>query len=289
MFRRSFFKSHPEHLVAHLYEHIVYIHLDTLWREKELFTPFDYDIYATTTDGRIELTIESYTDQLTSAIISESIEQLEITFTDEITDIAVRQLEAEYGKELVIVSRNGMVRELCDMQSAQWEAKETRPNSIRQTVLKIGAEIKTETLVVIAVHQHVDNHLRPLYRQIAGVVLNNFLSDLADTYGGFVDSATYQVNDTHELEGVIRFRKGTRFEDLDEFMTSTLRELGDMGAWERLTGILQRVEAVPLPPSNARTFEDTGILMNAEKWRALATPENIKQVIRLFEYRFERY
>lgn len=271
-------KNTNSHHVSHLYEHIYFIHLDTKLRELGYFSPLDYTIEATTTSGQVKITVEDYTDGL---INLQQISDFDIDFSIEITNIAIGQLESEYKQELIIDQPDLLLAELQKIDNAGWENSPKRLKDkieINDEALKTGEDISISELLITLTYPDVEKDLLPLYRQVAGQTLNTVISDIADTFSGFVSSEAYQTNDKHQLEGVVRFASSIKI-NADKIIKETVAEIKSAGGYDRLLAILSDIEAAYSAPSPENTFRDLGIKMTAKKWKEIATQENLATVI----------
>jgi len=285
-------QTETQHL-AHLYEHIFYIHIDTMLRSEGWFAPVDYSLDAYTDAGVISIVLDLYDGDLVDTfheIIRKTVD-IDIDFDMEITSIAIRQLEAEYNKLLVIKSEEKLEQSLRKIHKIEWlvNAKNIKSGQAEfhdDKTISLGDDLDVKTIAITFPLGHIDQTVRPLCRQIAGLIANTLISDLADTYGGFVVSEAYQVNDNHELEAVLKLAKSTKLTtgDIDTLYREVVQELSEGGGFGRLIKALRHIDTIPMPPSNERTYEDTGVMMDNHAWGEIATDDNLRKILAELKY-----
>lgn len=280
----TLYKDISSHDVAHLYEHIYFIHLDTKLREAGYFWSIDYSIEdATTTSGLVKIYIENYTNGL---INLREVIKLEIDFLMEITEIAIGQLASEYIKDVYASQPDQLIKDLQKIHATKWTIGPKLPKDkikVNNNILTVGEEIGSTELLITFIYPDISKELLPLYRQVAGLTLNIVICDIADTYAGFIPSEAFQTNDMHQLEGVIRFANYKKI-DVDAIIKATIAEIKTAGGYDRLLAILTNIDATYNAPSPENTFRDLGIKMNAKKWKQIATQENLEIVLRSLSY-----
>lgn len=280
----TLYKNVSSHHVAHLYEHIYFIHLDTKLRESGYFWSIDYSIEdATTTSGLVKIYIEDYTNGL---INLREVIKLDIDFLMEITEIAIGQIESEYENIFNISQPDQLIKALQKIHAVEWTIGPKKPKDkikVNNNILTVGEEIGSTELLITFIYPDISKELLPLYRQVAGLTLNIAISDIADTYAGFIPSDAFQTNDMHQLEGVIRFANYKKI-DVDAVIKATIDEIKSAGGYDRLLAILSDIETAYSAPSPENTFRDLGIKMTAKKWKQIATQENLEIVLRSLIY-----
>lgn len=181
--------GHDRH-VAHIYEHIYCIHLTSYLESKGLYQFIDYSLDARTYhDGNIFLYFV-FNDNKTEIIekLLNKIKHLIIDFDHEITDIAIKQVEAEYGYIFDKFSADELVMALARLHDSSWmdsrkvglivpNLKKSKP------LLKKGKKTPQNVLNIALSAQKLSSDLMPLFRLFGGVYLNNLLNNIADTYG----------------------------------------------------------------------------------------------------------
>lgn len=257
------------------------MHLDTLLRDKGFFEVVDYTLDAFTEDGKVVFVIDLYRDVDIAATIVEASD--EFLAVPEFLDIGLAQLEAESEKSVVFGRILDVKNHLLQLNRIEWNA--TTVYQVEDDTLKIGGKIDVKKLLSIFDYEGIKLQLRPLYRQVAGITLIIGLSDIADTYGGFVSSEAYETDRFNNLIGTVRLREKIDQSKLNTMMKDTINELREMGGYSRLTEMLRDSEKIKNPPSTERTFRDTGIQMTKDTWRDLASPENLETLLK--EVHFE--
>jgi len=270
----KFTKQSSNHILSHLYEHLFFIHLDTTLREKDLYPIIDYSIDAYTTDGRVVFDIETYRD----IDIEECIAQANHEFLTikELTDIAIAQLEAEYTCSMAIKDTQILEENLTKLNETPWNTDSTV--QIPNEIISKGGEVPLYILTLTAAFNNLPAKIRPLHRLIAGVTIDVAVSDIADTFGGFVRSKTFTTSAQKDLIGEVQLKESVPRAELTMLIDETKHELQSSGAYARLVADLSDTKTMMHAPSQKRTFEDTGITMDDNKWKELATNENLKSI-----------
>lgn len=266
-----FSKVASDHQLGHLYEHIFYIWLDSVLRERGYFPTLDYSLDAYTQDGVIVFNLEIYNETI-GREIEGLIKNLGIDLNSEITDIAIKQLEAEYKRSLVYLGCKPINAHLSHLDNEEWvfDDNTIEAEFLPVQVFKLGDKITGKELLIKFTYGNVTKSLMPLSRQVLGLTLNVVASDVADTYGGFVLSEAYAVNKNKELTATIQFADDNNI-DVGYYVDAGVKELIQCQGYDRLLSTLRNIEQVALPPSSDRTFNDTGVKMDAEKRCNIAT------------------
>lgn len=108
--------------VTHIYEHIFCIHLTSYLESKGLYQFIDYSLDARTYhDGNIFLYFV-FNDNKYEVVdkLLDKIKHLHIDFEHEITDIAIKQVEAEYGYIFDKFSADDLVMALARLHDSSW-------------------------------------------------------------------------------------------------------------------------------------------------------------------------
>lgn len=274
-------KKVTDHLFAHLYEHVFFIHVDSALRNKELVAPIDYSLDASTSDGEITITLDLF-DTNTMSVDRSYIESMEIDTEMEITEIALNQIQAEYEHEIAVASVKKLMESLTTIHHAPWNTHDVI--DIDSDILILQKRIPTKNIRISLPLMNIDATLRPLLRQIAGVIINTLISDIADTYGGFVTTEAYRVSTDRELEAECRLLQNCSVEvsDIQKMSDETIIELTESKAFDRLLEILNHVDLSELPPDAEKTLQDTGVLIDTEGWREIASQQNLQTVLEYF-------
>lgn len=269
-------KRCDNHLLAHLYEHMFFIYLDTAFRDRELFPIVDYSIDAYTENGQIVFNVESYHEAVNTKL---AISQANTDFLSvpEITEIAITQLESEYTKKLLHNGMKTLEHELERLNQHGWNSDKVYTSETQP--LRLGSNIQTYDLEITFRYGNLDVFLKPLYRQVAGLTLNTLISDIADTHGGFVTTEAYSTKSDRSLLGIIRIKDRLPYNDIQKMFVETVDELKSQNGYRRLLDLLQNVSVLENPPSNERTYKDTGVMMDEEKWRQVAKPDSLESVL----------
>lgn len=270
----KFTKQSSNHILSHLYEHLFFIHLDTTLREKDLYPIIDYSIDAYTTDGRVVFDIETYRDIDIEECIAQA--NREFLTIKELTDIAIAQLEAEYACSIAIKDMQALEEDLTKLNETPWNTDSTV--QIPNDIISKAGEVPLYILTLTAAFNNLPAKIRPLHRLIAGVTVDVAVSDIADTFGGFVRSKTFTTNAQKDLIGEVQLKESVPRAELTMLIGETKHELQSSGAYERLVADLSDTKTMMHAPSQKRTFEDTGITMDDNKWKELATNENLKSI-----------
>lgn len=282
--------------LGHLYEHIFYAHLDTRLREKGFYQPLDYDIYAATYEGgmiHIELII--YADELSSFSI-EDVEELAVSFSEAHIATAIDQIIAEKELPVGYESFDILCTLLNNLHAEPWRDLDefgfVDTKSLRQSYkgfyISEGQPVKSRKLIAYLTidKEFIKNNrqLSPLFRQVAGLIMQNFSLDLADSQGYFVASSAYLMTESTKIKS--EFRVGNILVNTEEdiqYCVDIVKELYDNNAFTRLVNVLQRVSYKQewwKAPNMEATYEDTAIFIGSEGWKEIATLENIDLLLK---------
>lgn len=279
--KRSLQKKTDSHILAHLYEHIYYIYVDSLLREQGLYPIIDYDMEAFTEDGTIQIEVEAYSgidiDQHFLHADKHCLDNLDII------DVAIAQLAAEHQHSIAITDHESLMVQLQIINTAAWNDEITI--ELDDSSIAYDTEIDTQTVTLTFDYEGVDQHLRPLYRLIAGTLMNTAASDIADTYGGFVNSETFQTDNDRNLAAHVIVPEQIETEEIEALISETKKEMIEHEAFERLVSQLRSIETMAYSPSVEATKADTGITMDADKWRHLVTDENLSKAVAKLHWR----
>jgi len=223
-----FSKKISSHNIAHLYEHIYFIYLDGYLRELGLFPILDYVLNASTTDGEVKFSLELFN----SDIKVDNPRLLEIDFSHEITELALYQIESEYKKKYNVSSVEKLKRVLQSINDASWD---NGSEIVVDDVLEFDESLDVEILKIETDLGKIEANLRPIYRRLSGIIIDMLISDLADTFGGFVESDTYQVSGDM-LQGVVGFsNRVPKDQDIQKNINEVINEFKNNGAVDRLS------------------------------------------------------
>lgn len=120
----------------------------------------------------------------------------------------------------------------------------------------------------------------PLFRLFGGVYLNNLLNNIADTYGGFVNSPMFNM-EKGNLIGELLFTDSVLISQsiVQQMYDEVLQDINKNHGDERLLWIFQSLDLYDREVTVTNTYEDTGIIVGFEGWKELATHKNMDIVI----------
>lgn len=266
-----------DHLLAHLYEHIYFIYLDTAIRELGLFPIIDYSLNAFTVDGRITFEIETYRDidmkQIFEHILGEFLAN------DIYVGIAIKQLESEYEKAIHVDDSEALTAALRSLNDIAWNSAQI--HTADTNVLSVGDNITTKEISILCTYPAMPSKLKPLYRLFSGIVLNILVSDIADTYGSFVTNSSFETDKANNLVATVRSVEPVDRLEILNLYSETIHDIDTNQGFLRLITDLKNVQDMTNPPSSERAFKDTGILMYDQLWRDVATVDNMNALIEL--------
>ena len=270
-------KQCSNHQIAHLYEHIYFIELDTVLRMHGLFPVIDYNIDAYTDEGVITFDITAYTVIDLGEIISQATDnflQNNIFF-----DIGIRQLENEHACRYIVKDDTNIISILKELNRQPWSGD--KMFYVENDLLTIGRKLSPAAATFIVPYpKEIAADIKPMFRLVAGISLNIFVSDIADTHGGFVNTAAFETNSDNDLIASILLTDVPSQIELLQAFKQTKQELVKEKGYARLLSALQSITEMDHPPSNDRTFHDTGVEMNDEKWRTIANRENLDLILK---------
>lgn len=270
----KFTKKSNSQLIAHLYEHIFFIHLDTALRISGFFPIIDYSLDAFTEDGEVTLDFNTFRE----IDVIQAITQAGGNFfsIEDLLEISIAQLESEYQQEILTDDIQGLKSNLVKINNESWNS-DTVINVVQNARLHNSIEIQRLELTFI--YPKIDRDLLPLYRLIAGVTLNTLASDVADTLGGFVASKTFEIDEDKSLIAHIHLTNLTEEKGIRDLYHETVRDLTDKSGYRRLIDDLANTDVMTMPPSNEKAYTETGVKMDTKKWAKIATNENLITII----------
>lgn len=272
-------KQCSDHLLAHLYEHIFFIHLDSLLRDNGFFPIIDYSIDAFTEDGNVTFDIEIYHTIDVSRMVADATTQF--LDNEDFLYIGIGQIECEYGEQIIIDNIESVIKNLYILNKQGWDSEKIV--DIASSGLTMGGGIDVKQLELRIEYPEIAPILKPLYRLIAGVTLDALESDIADTFSGFVASEAFQTDESKSLVGHIRLQELVVRHDVENLFNGTKQELIDKGGYMRLLSDLVDIESMELPPSNDQVYMETGVKMDNNAWATIATEENLQLTLELLE------
>jgi len=268
----KFTKRSNNHLTAHLYEHLFFIHLDTLLQAKGYFPIIDYSVDAYTDDGEITFEIDAYRDIHIHNFLSQAADEL--LSNNELLAIACTQLESESHHELLIANSDELIASLKEINTLLWNT-DVKAEVNTRNIAK-GEKIKIIELELIIDYPNVSQALKPLYRLVAGVTMNTFVSNIADTYGGFVASSAFETTADKSLLGRVHLCERVQVSEIQDLFNESVEDLTTKGGYSRLLTDLQNIDSMKLAPSNERAEADTGVSMDDTKWAEISNEQNLQ-------------
>lgn len=270
MKKLQFTKSTTHHLLSHIYEHLFFIHLDTVLRNEGLFDIIDFTLSATTYKGKITFSIE-IDDEYDIVHLIEKATQ-DFLSIPELLAIAVSQIECEYKKTLKI--DDALLRaQLIELNAAPWNTPDEYQPSI--SCCSVSSTPKDPVALALSVrYEKSDPNSWLLYRQIAGVIMNNLLNDIVDTHGGFVESAPYRLDAQSNISGLLRLPSGVTPQEVLVLYDELLDEMLYRKAYDRLARLLHHSSRLDPNPTDG-----AGNVISEQLWQEIATPQTIKFIL----------
>lgn len=278
--------------LAHLYEHLFYACIDTLFRDNGYYQPIDYLISADTySNGVIVIDIEVYNNSITDEFLR-SLKESRLDIADEYIEIGLNQLVAEKQVEFNWVEYGELRRMLYETDKMAWyDADEVTVRDLADRTVKERGVIETKekiqkknALKFELRLQINDRMLVPLYRQIAGSIMNTLALDVADTYAYFITSRLFAMNNRGTV--IATFNTGyaeVMQEEIQKLYAESVAQMRQDGAFDRLLAVLAHMSYLK-PTSHVRchpgdTFEDTDILIGSKGWKNISTEDNLQKIL----------
>lgn len=270
----EFTKRTNNHIFAHIYEHAYMILVGEQLRAAGFCAVVDYDISATTTDGEIEIIAESYTKSLNFASIFDAANQQ--PFDESLTVRATTQVKCEYRCELAAeVDGHELHSQLTAFHTHPWNTDEVFAPGF---TLDEGDEMTIRSVAISTHYPAERTELWPLFRLYAGAILNEIADQIADEFGGFVDTEAYHTDADNNLSMMVLVPAATDVSQLTEYVETARQRLVESGVGERLCEQLQQVESMTHPPRAEFAHESVSVQIDADRWRQVATLANIAKL-----------
>lgn len=282
--------------LAHLYEHLYYAHIDTLFRNKGYYQPIDYSIDASTyADGVVTIAIELYNSKIPDDFL-QSLQSVRLDITGERLDIAINQLIAEKQVEYQWVEYQELKKLLSNIDKQPWQDAddfELQDLSQRQVeekgMIETNHKLERANTFSIELRLISDNRgLVPLYRQIAGSIINTLAIDISDSYAYFITSHRFEMNEHGAL--VARFNTGyseVEPKAIQDLYEETMRDMESDKVLHRQLIALQNISYLKpvsyIQPDPTNTFEDTDILIGSKGWKKISTSKNLESILQNLE------
>lgn len=275
--------------LSHLYEHIFYSHISTALREKGFFPITDYSIDARTyKHGVIFFEIEVYNPQL-SPDLPDIIHELPLSLEQHVVELGIRQVEAEKERSYNRPMLKVLSPQLDNIQQLPWidldnfNSTSITPKKTNDTdFYPLQAKLQTQTISIRLVDGSEATGLKPLYRLLAGLIVNVIAEDMSDAYGSFVTTTPYLVDAHDTIYCSLRMSDAIHLDqnDITSLSHEAINEMSALQAFERVTDLLNDKYEDYMLPSAINTYEDTGIIIGREGWKSIANKENIEKVLR---------
>jgi hypothetical protein len=280
--------------IAHLYEHIFVGTVDNLFIKNKLYRYIDYHIDARAyLSGMVYIEILFYSDK--AVTLSDEILRLEPKFNEDSIDGSLWQIMAE--KQCSIFSKNDKIKEqLKLMQKYPWQTMdelatldildnrkaaidfECTPTA-KRNFKRLKCEIILETTFA-----KQNPKLTVLFTVLSYVLTDNISVMLSDDfyYFGTGNSCIYSNKVTKGVANFIRHREQNP-QLTDELLAckDCIKDMFANGVLERMVSFLQAstYKEPHKTPDEIKLYEATGILIGPRGWRAIATKQNIDNII----------
>jgi hypothetical protein len=298
MKRLVLIKKSPAVQLGHLYEHIFWSHVDTLFYEHDLFPHLDYSLTGETYEGGIiNITVELYTEA--AIALSDAIPALPVKLNEEMITTAATQILAEKEEPLASTGYDKVRRELEDLHAQPWQSideiglidtKDIRKKASPFYIAEgkpLPARKLTTSVVLDVKFARLHRELLPLFRQFAWLITSSFQGVLADTHGYYSDEDAYK-NTKGGVSVVNTFKVGNA-KDIEVDVPATLETclgiVSDLQKHDVFGRYMKELHAVSyynrsdLAPNLERNYEDTLILIGPKGWQSIATEENGKLLL----------
>jgi hypothetical protein len=231
--------------LGHLYEHIFWAHVDTLFYERHLFPQLDYSLNGETYYGGIVyIAIELYSED--AVALADAIPTLPIELNEETITTAATQILAEKEEPLASTGYDDVKRALEELHAQPWrnidDIELIDAKSIRKKIgsfyiaegKPLPARKLTAGVMLDAKFAKAYRELLPLFRQLAWLIISSLQGTLADTYGYYSFEDVYK--DTKNTTGVFNiFKVGNANDieiDISEILETCLEVVRDLKQYD---------------------------------------------------------
>lgn len=273
--------------VAHLYEHLFCMAVNSFFLKQHLFQYLDFSLVGKTHhNGVVVVDIEFYTKEAIKLAGEISSLQLDLNY-DEIF-IAMLQILAEEGEPVAMTSMDEVMADLKTIQSEAWidydksdvlvSKKQEKSDS---SFYVAQGESRTPSVLTASVNLRLDTikepaHL-PLFHQLAQFITENFQVTLGTKFGVY----SYEDRFTKD-DGIYSYNNYFKVPDTDEveldlkevavFVRQFINRLSDAGAFLRFFDSLKNLSLYSNPnvvPDFERIYRETEVMMGAKGWSRL--------------------
>lgn len=277
--------------LSHLYEHLFVAHLNSYMREKGFFAPFDYSLDARTyASGVVIIEMRIYSDEIKHDV-ADKLVNLPITLESERLNIAIKQLEAEKGVKYTVSSEDELINQLQLIHDMGWQSADDIskiyiPNTFAAEAAIIPNKSQKSETKEVEISLSVDKDqkdLLPLFRVVGGLILEVLGEDLADTYGGFVSSEAFTMNDDNEMIKTLVIEHKITPEKVTDLYDEAVEDMKNHQLFDRLVNSFTSNNYMSvngnLLPSVINTMEDTGYIVGSKGWKELCSTESINTIL----------
>ena len=277
--------------LAHLYEHLFYMHLVKLLQEKGLYLYSDYNFYGRTYyKGLIYIELEVFCESKLD--FNKILQNLHLNFTEKNITICISQIVAE--KQSIL--RGGSIKVLTDflkkLHNEKWikiddygiiNSKDNRQKPYPLFIPK-DSEIKLKELKIaikLAPDIVKNNHeLVPLFRQFSHIIVDNLENIICDKYGLFFIKDSFKLNESASLTATLRI--GTLDFELNDSLSQITKKLIQSmlknNVFEKFVKKLSSISNKN-NVNNLIDFEnnhkETMFFIGSKGWKQIATMKNI--------------
>ena len=278
--------------LAHLYEHLFYMHLIKLLREKGLYLYSDYNFYGRTYyKGLIYIELEVFCESKLD--FNKILQDLHIDFTEDNIAICISQIVAEKQSTLRGSSIEVLTNFLKKLHNEKWikiddygiiDSKDNRQKPYPLFIPKnSGIKLKELKIAIKLAPDIVKNshELVPLFRQFSHIIIDSLESIICDEYGLFFIKDSFKLNESASLKATLRI--GTLDFELNDNLLqiskNLIQSMLNDGVFERC---IQQLSSISYEKNinDLIDFEnnhrETMFFVGSKGWEQIATMKNIK-------------
>ncbi len=285
------FKPCGDHLVAHLYEHLVMQTLHRQLFEAGLFQAIDYQAYGIVYSdaGVMGIDVTLYTMQAERFVAQ--LRQPVAEYDDAMIDCALRQIIAEKGYPLTYHDRLALHEALHQLDTEPWyDAQdidvlqclgETAPRGIIAQREEWEADVMEYT-IDISIDLEPGDPRAAVFIELTHAIQANTAALLQRTYGYYNHGYDRECTAGRHTERQYLLVTGredysAQVYNLYELMIRMIRA---QGGWQRLLERLQVVDyREQSAPSIVNMIDDLRMVVGARGWRRIATAETVDDLL----------
>lgn len=299
MRKLTLIKKHPNVQLGHLYEHLLASAIDSYFYSYHIFESIDYISRGTTYEqaGIIAIDIDFYTDAAWSH--KDAITALGIDLGADNINVthALYQIATEEPEHLYITDKQQVLDELAKLDDQPWvspddlttlDTKGTR-RTFEPIYLTNRKQVKQRaihtTLALDTAFLNINRTFAPLFNVLSRFILVTIEDRVAPQFGyysGELSGTARPLTVTNDMFCTPRVQKPIDTDKILRLSQDVAHYMLDQKTINRIAQELQNISYendANNAPDIHRIIRETGILIGLQGWRAVATPENIRQML----------